>query len=85
VTGMARGGELLERILPRPSDAALPAPSGHMKASSLKIKTLEGATAAALDTAVNAYTAGLGEERFLSLHVGKPDAGNYWAVIAYVE
>lgn len=60
-------------------------PSGHMKLSALKIKVLTAATGAALETNVHAFTAVLGEERFLSVTFGKPDGGDFWAIIAYVE
>lgn len=56
-----------------------------MKLSNLKVKFLENATGAGLEAAVNTYTAGLTESRYVRVHFGKPDAGNYWAFIEYVD
>jgi hypothetical protein len=56
-----------------------------MKLSRLKIKTFTNASLAALETALNAYTAGLAEPIYVRGHFGRADTGDYWAVLEYVD
>lgn len=55
-----------------------------MKVSNLKAKEFADATLATMVAAINTWTAGRGEQTFVSVEVGN-NGTTYWAVIFFTE